>query len=391
MKIKKLLFPVFFIFVCSVTHSVPLHSSTWGFSIDLPAGYTLTGGNGKDRFSFGSSEGANFDLIVYHADDGRPESYTSLEALVEDAQRRLNNAGSSEAFKYRGRNAFVIELNFSLSDAAGRPLPMSGWAIAFELGDSTASGTAPRPKLLALAYGPADRDYLVAFHLSALNSIAPEKSDRLAPGPITEFLYPQQTPLTVPIFGMDLKARIFAEDAEGAQALIDMEFQLLRHYLHSPNWQEAWQRFYRAIYRDSFHRLSDIALQIKRGLNTPAMENRDFAERLLRWVQTFYYERDFEGSDFVNLVSAATEGRGDCDSRAMLWAVILQKADIPSGIMVSRHYGHAMGLAELPGSGARFEVEGRRFLVAETTANVPIGLIDQEKSVMDHWLGIVFE
>jgi len=118
---------------------------------------------------------------------------------------------------------------------------------------------------------------------------------------------------------------------------------------------------------------------------------RAFAQRALVFVQGFYYERDFEGSDFINLVTAVTEGRGDCDSRAMLWAVILAQANIPSAIMVSRQYSHAMGLADIPGAGARFEAGGVRWLVAETTSNVDIGLIAAHKSTIDHWLGVLFE
>ncbi|MCL2129653.1 MAG: hypothetical protein FWH35_04775, partial [Treponema sp.] len=121
------------------------------------------------------------------------------------------------------------------------------------------------------------------------------------------------------------------------------------------------------------------------------LENRDFADKALQWVQSFKYERDFMGSDFVNLVSAATEGRGDCDSRAMLWAIIMKQANIPSAIMVSRNYSHAMGLADLPGSGARFELEGQKLLVAETTTKVSIGLIGETVSEISEWLGISFE
>jgi len=386
MNVKKIFLPVLFVFFCSFIHSGPIHSPAWGFSIDLPLSYEFIGGNGRDRFSFANAEGANFDIIIYHTGGGT--HYASLAALVQDVQRRLNNSGDVDSFQFRGREVYVIELAFSLSDAAGRPNRMSGWAIAVELENAAASG--PPPMLLALAYGPEEKDLLV-FHLSALNSIAPEAQDRYAPGPITEFLYPRQTRVRAPVFGLGFEAEIFAEDAEGAQSLVDREFLLLHRYLNAPNWQQAWQRFYRAIYRDSVYRLADIAFEVERRLNMPAGDDRDFAERLLRWVQTFYYERDFEGSDFVNLVSAATEGRGDCDSRAMLWALILRQANIPSGIMVSRHFGHAMGLAELPGSGARFEVNGRPFLVAETTADVGIGLIDQGMSAGEHWLGIIFE
>ena len=388
---KKLVLFAVFAFICPLVFSAPLYSATWGFFIDLPVSYEFVGGNGTDSFSFATPEGANFDIIVYHAGDGRAQSHASLVALVEDIQRRLNNSGDVDAFDFRGRNAFLIELDFPLS-AGGVTERMFGWALAFDLDDVHHAGAGgPRAKMLALAYGPADGGDFLAHHLSALNSIAPQAQDLFAPGPISEFLYPRRTQINVPIFGLGLQAQIFDVDAEAAQSLIDREFILLTHYEHSPDWREAWQRFYRAIYRDSFYRITDIAFQIERHLNTYGTESRDFAERLLRWVQTFTYERDFEGSDFVNLVSAATEGRGDCDSRAMLWALILRKANIPSGIMVSRQFSHAMGLAELPGTGARFTVDGRDFLVAETTTDVSIGLIDQDKSAMEHWLGIVFE
>jgi len=59
--------------------------------------------------------------------------------------------------------------------------------------------------------------------------------------------------------------------------------------------------------------------------------------------------------------------------------------------MVSREYSHAMGLADLPGSGARFELDGTKFLVAETTAKVSIGLIGENVSETENWLGIILE
>jgi hypothetical protein len=80
----------------------------------------------------------------------------------------------------------------------------------------------------------------------------------------------------------------------------------------------------------------------------------------------------------------------------MLWATIIAQNHTPSGIMVSREYSHAMGIADLEGQGARFPFKddsGKqlRWLVAETTTDVAIGLIEQNVSVIDYWLGIVFE
>jgi hypothetical protein len=97
------------------------------------------------------------------------------------------------------------------------------------------------------------------------------------------------------------------------------------------------------------------------------------------------------GSDFVNLVSAAFEGRGDCDSRALLWAIVLAQANIPAAIMVSRDYSHAMGLGDIEGPGARVEAAGKKWLVAETTAPVAIGLIGKDLSDVESWMAVVFE
>jgi hypothetical protein len=387
----------FLIFACPFLSPAPLYSPAWGFRVDLPEGYEYTGGDRKDRFSFENAEGAKFDIIVYYAAPGRAAPYASVDALAQDVKRRLNSRGDIDSFEYRRKKTCVIELSFSVPGAGGRASPMSGWALCAELG-TAAPGTpaarapaGPRPMLLAMAYGPAGKQELRALHFSALDSLAPEESDCFAPGPITEFSYPREKRVKAPVFGLDADAWIYEEDAEAAQALVDREFLVLRRYQNAPNWKEAWARFYRAIYRDSFDRLADIAFQVERKLNVPPRDNRDFADQVLRWVQSFKYERNFMGSDFVNCVTAAVEGRGDCDSRSMLWAIILKQAGIPSAIMVSRSYSHAMGLADLSGTGARFEVQGKKLLVAETTAKVSIGLIGEQVSEISQWLGILFE
>jgi hypothetical protein len=405
-----------FLFVPAVfTFSDPLYSPAWGFRIDLPGGYEYTGGDGKNRFSFQNREGAIFDLAVYG------QANQTMKALVDDTVKRLGNQGDVSYFEYRNKLAALIELDFSDPGTRGGPGGNSGgriegWGLCVELGEdgaeSAAARRAPRsgpPLLLALAYGPAGKPNLAAFHLSALDSIAPSEAERRFPGPIMSFGYPRGEQKKQILAGLGVEALIGEHDAEAAQALVDREYSILRQYLFSPDWQEAWIRFYRIIYRDSWERLVDAAFQLERFWNVrpptgdggrtgppvlaagPGGENRVFAGRALGWIQSFRYERDLMGSDFVNLVSAAFEGRGDCDSRALLWAVVLAQADIPAAIMVSREHSHAMGLADLEGPGARFEAEGKKWLVAETTAPVGIGLIEQKLSDIESWFGVVFE
>jgi hypothetical protein len=349
----------------------PLYSPDWGFYLDLPEGYEFTEGNGSDRFSFQNPLGAVVDIAVYH------NVYDNVAQLSRDIDRRLGNKGDTAPFEYGGKTAALMELDF---------LDYAGWGLCLRLGDTQDNGLV---WLVALAYAPAGAAGMDVFHLSALDSLAPSEEDRRRPGPITEFTWPRGQRVEAPIAGTGLKTLIRQHDAEAAQALIEREFALMRRYETSPDWQEAWIRYYRAIYRDSYDRIADAAVRLERNFNDG--DKRAFAGKALTFVQGFTYERDLSGSDFVNLVTAVTEGRGDCDSRAMLWAIILRQGDIPAAMMVSREYSHAMGLADIAGSGARFEAGGVQWLVAETTDKIGVGLIREDVSNTNLWLGILFE
>ncbi len=368
-----------------------LVSPTWGFSLDLPEGYGLIEGDGRNRFSFASDAGGRVDLFVYPAD-----RFSSLDEVARRTESGLKARMESSAFSYRDKEAVLMSLEF---ETGGEP--MAGWGLCVQLGPPAGTAAGKRPLLLALAYGPAGAEGLDGFHRSALDSIAPTAADRLAPGPLSVFAYPAEGRETVRIAGLGAEATIDAIDAEAAKALVDREFAVLTRYTDSPLWKEAWGRFYRFIYRDSYERLADISLSAERALSRSegerptgadkAAENAErlVAGRVLAWVQGFSYERDLMGSDFVDLVTAATEGSGDCDSRALLFAVVLMHAGIDAAIMVSRDYKHAMGLVAAEGSGARFEFGERKWLVAETTAKVPLGLIGKNSADASKWLGVL--
>jgi hypothetical protein len=400
-----------------------LFSPTWNFRLNLPEGYELSGGDGRDQFSFISSFNTSFDLAVY-------KNRASLSALAEELETKLSNRGEQHRFTYNGKEAVLIELRFANPqgrnaqgqnaqgrNAQGRIDQLSGWALCMELEkeDAGTSGPAPRPLLAAIAYG-ADRPELQALHLSALDSIEGGPEDHNQPGPVTDYFYPRGVWKSAELANTGQRAYFRENDAAAAQALVDREFGVMKFYLDSPLWQEAWKRFYRTIYKDSFDRLKSAAFILERNWNNSVLgpsgegvkkeeaerlgkrpdEALSIAAKILEWVQGFRYERDLMGSDFVNLVSAAQEGRGDCDSRALLWAIVLAQADIPAGIMVSREFSHALGMADLEGNGARFPMkngENReiRWLVAETTAPVAIGLIGESMSEVSKWMGIIFE
>ena len=389
---RSFLYAVFFLLLQASLNGSPLYSPSWGFRLDLPEGYQYAEGNGKDRFSFLGPDNLQFDIRVYNGE------YASIEELAADVNRRLGNRGDTDFFMYREKNAAIISLNTET---------FNGWSLCIELEGK--NDDVPRPMLVALSYSTVYNPSADFFHISALDSIVPSEADRRYPGPIMEYAYPRGEQRETALAKEGINALIREGDAEAAQELVDREFSLLCLYLDSDYWQEAWIRYYRAIFRDSWDRVSDAVFKLERKWNVwqdfgidrnssnkgvaseRGVADRAFAEKALAFVQGFEYERNFEGSDFVNLVSAVTEGRGDCDTRAVLWAMILSNANIPAAIMVSRNHSHAMGLAVLTGSGARFKAAGTEWMVAETTAPVNIGLIAQDVSDVGSWLAVIFE
>ena len=370
----------------------PLVSPTWGFAIDLPEGYAFAGGDGKDRFSFIAdfAVSLHFDIVAYKA--GR---YASAAELAADVAKRLFSKGEASPYQYRGKETVLLELSFVSPSG-----PSRGWALCLELPPVEAEAgkgkAMPGGHIVALAYGDGDAEGFDKFHLSALDSLIPTPADRNVPGPISAFAYPGEGKTQIAIAGLKETAIVDASDKEAAKYLVEREFAVLRDYADAEVWKDAWRRFYRAVRRDSYARLAGISFAVERELSSGIRSaggdaERAFAEAVLGWTQSFAYERDLLGTDFVDLVSAATEGRGDCDSRALLAAILLQRANIDAAIMVSREYGHAMLLADLEGEGARFTFDGRQWMVGETTAAVPFGMIGSNVADPSRWLGVLFE
>ena len=365
-----------------------LHSPTWGFRIDLPEEFYYVDGDGRNSFAFACDAGASFAIRMY-----AQGAYPSVQGVAQDIKARLRSDGDIDYFEYNKKKAAIIKLAMTVSGEQ-----LFGWGLCIALSENETNS----PFLTALAYGPDEGVELLGLYFSCLDSIIPTDSERRFPGPIATYAYPRDTMVQKTIAGTGSEAPVGTLDAEAAQATVDREFAVLRRYEKSPAWKEAWIRFYRAIFRDSYERLAGIAFAFERDWynetqgkgNAPEADNAwEFAQYALTWVQGFAYERDLLGSDFVNVVSAALEGRGDCDSRSMLWAIMLERNNIAATMMVSRDYSHAMGLVliDSPVAGkAAFQFAGYNWIVAETTDRVDMGLIEARVSDPAFWLGISF-
>lgn len=372
--------------------------SNEGYFLDIPEGFNLADGDGTNRFAFLSPDGRlEFDLLRY--DRAR---FPKVEALAAETLKKLGSGGGSEAFIYEGRPAILAELDFKLGGTQkkgyalfieGRPAPQAAPGTAAPQQGSASALPAPAAErhTALLAYTDADKFPSYAdLVLSALDSFSADKVAKRRPGPMSQYLFafpPQRKEKKTLSFGetkLDLPWN--ADEAKEEEDLAGREFRVLQAYVQNEAlWRPAWARAYRMIYRESAASLDELASRIDPLLPDDPTEA---ARSLLSWVQGFHYERDQQGSDFVAPLDSAYEGRGDCDSRAMIMAIILERRGVDTVLMVSRDYSHALLGLDVPGGGQRFPFEGKQYLVAETTAKVGLGMIAADQADWSKWIGI---
>ena len=72
----------------------------------------------------------------------------------------------------------------------------------------------------------------------------------------------------------------------------------------------------------------------------------------------------------------------------MTYVILLHHLGVDAIIMASDRYAHAMAAVDTFGPGARFEFEGRQWLVAEMTAEVALGQIAADVADPAGWIGV---
>jgi hypothetical protein len=389
--------------------------SDLGFYVDLPEGYAMSQQIDRGRYQFVDPTGrAWFQLVVYS-----PDTYPSAAAAMRDLASRLSTVATANSYQYEGRDACLSPIRFVLGQARTR-----GYALTVNAPDRAKGG---HDFVILSTCAEADFKDYEPFLLSALDSFAVDAAALRDPGPVSQAACPfasaelEEHSVDVSLPGANpitVNAMIGKGWATASQGVAQREFQVYSSYpaagAADPLINAAWARFYRVMYRDSFRRLDSLAFALGERIEldwaasqkSPTASAKslapkeEYVRRGLAWVQSFKYERDQEGVDFFNPLSCALNRNGDCDSRSLLLAILLQHWDIDACMMISRVHSHAMALIDLPGAPGRnagITVNGKRYLATETTImyadadkKVPLvaGQIAQEMSHIEDWIPV---
>ncbi len=175
------------------------------------------------------------------------------------------------------------------------------------------------------------------------------------------------------------------KEIAATQVLIEREARILASYEEKEKRVEAWQRYYRMIYRDNYHRLDKLYLFLENIFRTGVA---DLPRDLLAWVQGFSYSRTGTLADLQSPLSSALTRTGDCDSRALLYTMLLNRFKIDALLLVSSRYSHSLAGVNIPGQGARINFDDNSYLIAETTDQVDLGLIDRDMADPSGWIPV---
>lgn len=384
---KKLFYFLFIIFaITSYSFSEQITDRDFGFSLDIPEGFEIADYTVDGMSYVFSHPNIPVTLVMKLTEEKNAKS--AAEVLNKNL-KKLNASGDTDSFKWNGTVCGISNFSMSLDDN------YSGWAVS-------APVKIQDYYVILLCYAPESKKGCEQFIISTINSLCIDNEYLNTPGIITSYAFPPEGSESVllKIGGKEIKTSLDKSDEEAAKFVIDLEYSVLNLYANHKMWKEAWQRYYRMIYRDNAGRLQQTAKNVYDSIypelkkSKPQDTDIKYAQALLSWVQTFGYERAQSKieSDFTSL-PASIKGKGsDCDSRSMLVSVLLNYTGIDTAMLISREYSHAVVVTDIPAPGQTFTMEnGREYLFGETTARVTWGMLAQDQADRTKWIPVTFD
>lgn len=374
---KKIIYCLILFFVgISVSFAEILNSPTWGYSVDLPEEFVLVDKNGADSYMFENAFVSSTVILKAY----KKEKFSSSLEAMETVMKQLGAEFECAETDWRNTDCIISQFAFNLGGASN-----TGWAVSSLLQDS-------KGYVVMLCYTPTEVFYdLEQFVISCVDSLCIDYGSYYSPGPLTSFAFPKGEVQnhTVEIAGEKIDFTLDSSDIEADRFVVEREYSVLCLYQDSEMWVEAWQRYYRQVYKNAYSRLKIAAFNIYNKLiKTCESENPDIelAQKLLSWTQGFDYVRDFTSTDFTPITASITGTGSDCDSRAMLLACLLHHMNYDTCLFVSAEFSHSLFGIVLDKAGAKINIDGRQFLLGETTAQVDIGLVPANMNQTDKWI-----
>lgn len=357
------------------------------FSLDIPEGFQIDSytEDGMSYIFLHPNIPVTLVLRIYNNLDK-----TDSSSVLKNTLSKLSAKSDIDSFYWSKKTCAISSFSMTIDQN------YKGWAIC---APSLIEGS----YINLMCYAPSDKEAACEqFIMSTLNGLCINPDYYYVPGIITSYAFPSQgkTQNKVTINNKTILSQIDKADIEASNFVIELEYSVLKLYAKHALWKEAWQRYYKMIYRDAFGRLEDFSEKTFEALyplaekENPSNPDITYAQYLLSWVQTFNYQRagNINDSDFTSPLAAICGQGNDCDSRSMLLSILLNSIDVESILLFSIDYSHAMAATNIkaPGQTYKLEENQKEYIFGETTDNVTWGMIALDQSDRSKWIPVTF-
>lgn len=357
------------------SHEVTLHG---GPVMDIPAAWFLDDSDPAVPTWYSPDRRGGVEVRLW-----APGTWDSMDDFIREWSAGSSGGTQGEVvrFPHWDGEAALADWSFAIDGTNYR-----GWFL-FTV------GTGPDVRVSAVA---AEEDYegIGAFLLSAVDSYSPSRRWNRSPGAVGRFLEISGERGTETASAEIAGNRVVWEGSPAGNAasqdLIEREAAVLAAYGGQPAlFIEAWRRYYRMIFRDSYSRLAPLAESLKKGPFPPEnSEPRKVAEALLEWLQGFSYGSTEGFSDLLAPSAACVLGTGDCDSLALVLLILMDSYGVDGRLLISAEARHALAALDVAGEGQRYVENEESWLTAELTARLPLGKLPPRLDGVDDWFGI---
>ncbi|MEM5947136.1 hypothetical protein WKV44_01110 [Spirochaetia bacterium 38H-sp] len=357
----------------AVIHADPYTDDRYGFIVEPPVDWQIT--QSEKGLTATSPDGSVvFQVAAFESD--KFESSMDIAAAFLGAMEAKGDTAGFVA--YDNNDCILADASFDVEQGSLR-----GFFVFIN--------DAPMDYIV-MSYAPQELyDKVSDLIISSVNSFSPSQERYFYPGPISQFFYPvdgpQKKKYKLNILDTDFAINIDPGEEDASQVMIEREARILMTYKDELAYR-AWERYYRLITRDQYVRLAPLVSQLEEILAKKNIDVQDYPNVLLKWLQGFDFKRSGTISDLIPPVSCLTQKAGDCDSLALTYLIILHYFGFDGILMLSSEYAHAMAAVDTAGDGARFSHDRKRYLVAELTDDVPIGMIASDMSDPAKWIGV---
>ena len=192
----------------------------------------------------------------------------------------------------------------------------------------------------------------------------------------------------------EISFRLLEKDVKEAMDFIDKlasmsykELGLSRQYTDPVTESRVvWAEVYRRIYNNSSPQLKSVLEGFNKIFMKENFDARDKVYFVITFVQNIKYERPGGTLDLFPPLGTIAYRFGDCDSKAMLLYVILERMGIDCAMMWSYNYKHAMLGIKVNGMGNFLTTNGKKYYFLETTyPNWDVGEIPPEFGNIKFW------